>query len=45
MLTVTVTTRRKLEATARQGERRLPVTWTLYRVPSMENDPSNRPPE
>ncbi len=45
MLTVTVSERRKLEATARQGERRLPVTWTLYRVPSMENDPSTGPPK
>lgn len=45
MMTVTVTTRRKLEATARQGERRIPVTWTLYRVPSMENDPSTGNPK
>lgn len=45
MMTVTVTTQRKLEATARQGERRLPVTWTLYRAPSMENDPSTGNPK
>lgn len=40
VMTITASKRKKLEATARQGERRLPVTWTLYRVPSMENDPA-----
>ncbi len=36
---------RKLEASARQGERRLPVTWSLYRAPSMEYDPSTSDPD
>ena len=32
----------KAEGRARQGDRRLPVTWSLYRVPSMETE---KPPE
>ena len=39
MATITITARRKLEATAVQGSRRLPVTWSHYRVVSVENDP------
>ena len=38
MMTIGVSKRKKLEATARQGARRLPVTWSLYRVPSMETE-------
>ncbi|HYR57369.1 MAG TPA: hypothetical protein VEO95_02020, partial [Chthoniobacteraceae bacterium] len=38
VMLVEATSRAKLEATARQGERRLPVTWSLYRVPSMETE-------
>ncbi len=38
LMMITVTERKKLEAVVKQGERRLPVTWTLYRVPSMETE-------
>jgi hypothetical protein len=42
MMTIGVTERKKLEATARQGTRRVPVTWSLYRVPSMETEKEPR---
>lgn len=38
MMTLHVTDKGKLEASAKQGSRRLPVTWSLYRVPSMETE-------
>lgn len=38
MMIIRVTEKKKLEATVRQGTRRLPVTWSLYRVPSMETE-------
>ncbi|MES2440127.1 MAG: tetratricopeptide repeat protein [Verrucomicrobiota bacterium] len=38
MMTLHVTAKGKLEASAKQGSRRLPVTWSLYRVPSMETE-------
>ncbi|MEO5913565.1 MAG: tetratricopeptide repeat protein [Luteolibacter sp.] len=38
MMTLHVTDKGKLEASAKQGARRLPVTWSLYRVPSMETE-------
>jgi tetratricopeptide (TPR) repeat protein len=44
-MTLEVTKDEKLEASACQGDRRLPVTWSLYRAPSMEFDPSTSDPE
>jgi tetratricopeptide (TPR) repeat protein len=38
MMMITANKDRKLEAIAKQGGRRLPVTWSLYRVPSMETE-------
>ena len=38
LMMIAVTKHGKVEASAKQGERRLPVTWGLYRVPSMETD-------
>ncbi|HEY1771081.1 MAG TPA: tetratricopeptide repeat protein [Chthoniobacterales bacterium] len=38
LMTIRVTEHKKLEATALQGTRRLPVTWSMYRVPSMETE-------
>lgn len=38
LMMITVTKHKKVEACAKQGERRLPVTWSLYRVPSMETE-------
>jgi hypothetical protein len=38
LLMVRCTEAGKLEGEAKQGERRLPVTWTLFRVPSMETE-------
>lgn len=39
LFTLRVTKKGKLEGFARQDDRPLPVTWSLYRVPSMENEP------
>lgn len=38
LMQATATAKGKLEATVMQGTRRLPVTWSLYRVPSMETE-------
>ena len=42
---ISVSEQKKLEATARQGTRRLPITWSLYRVPSMETEGQKPSPE
>ena len=41
--TLRVTKTGKIEGLARQGDRRLPVTWSLYRVPSMETEKPSEP--
>lgn len=38
LLTVIANKHGRIEATARQKDRRLPVTWSLYRVPSVETE-------
>lgn len=38
MILVRCTAAGKLEAEGKQGERRLPVTWSLYREVSMETE-------